>query len=104
MISLRGSFLQRALTQQRFLLFSSRVFVQGIHADWDQNEINTRFSLVGRLRSVHLVKNQSGQNTGKAVLTYEKEGSAESAIARFDNKAVEGLVCNVKPYFERGLQ
>lgn len=38
------------------------------------------------------------------MLTYEKEGSAESAIARFDNKAVEGLICKVKPYFERGLQ
>ena len=37
------------------------------------------------------------------MLTYEKEGSAESAIARFDNRAVEGLICKVKPYFEKGL-
>ena len=53
----RSSFLQRTLMQQRFLMFSSRVFVQGIPADWDQNEINARFSLVGRLSAVHLVKN-----------------------------------------------
>ena len=37
------------------------------------------------------------------MLTYEKEASAESAIARFDNYAVEGLVCRVKPFFENGL-
>ena len=49
-----------------------------------------------------MVKNQSGLNTGKAVLTYEKEASAEQAIARFDNRAVENLIVNVKPFFEGG--
>ena len=36
-------------------------------------------------------------------MTYEKEASAEQAIARFDNRAVENLIVNVKPFFEGGV-
>ena len=95
--------LWRTVTQQRVMMFSNRVFVQGIPSDWDKDEINSRFSLAGKLSAIHMVKNQSGQNTGKVVLTYEKEASAEQAIARFDNRAVENLIVNVKPFFEGGI-
>jgi len=41
-----------------------------------------------------------GQNSGKAVLTYERDDSADTAIKQFDNRAVDGLICKVKPFFE----
>jgi len=49
---------------------------------------------------VQLVKNSMGQNSGKAVLTYERDDSADTAIKQFDNRAVDGLICKVKPFFE----
>ena len=55
------------------------------------------------MNNVHLIKNQSGQNTGKVIVEYEKDEAAESAISRFDNRAVENLVVRVKPFFEKGL-
>jgi len=42
--------------QQR-ALFSARIFVTNIPAEWDQNEISSRFSIVGKAQAVHLVKN-----------------------------------------------
>lgn len=60
--------------------FAKKLFVVGLPADWDQNEISSRFSLTGTLESVHLVKNAMGQNSGKAVLEYERDDSADAAI------------------------
>ena len=51
-------------------LFNSKVFVQGIPVDWDENEINARFSLVGKLDNVHFVKSSTGARTGKVVIEY----------------------------------
>lgn len=42
-----------------------------------------------------------GKPTGKAVLTYLNSESGDQAIKKFDNKAVEGLICRVKPYFSK---
>ena len=50
----------RTVTQQRVMMFSNRVFVQGIPSDWGKDEINSRFSLAGKLNAIHMVKNQSG--------------------------------------------
>lgn len=72
--------------------------MQGIPNDWDQNEINARFSLVGSLQSVHFVKNSAGSKTGKVVIEYTEKDSADQAVARFDNQAIEGQVCKVKPF------
>ena len=42
-----------------------------------------------------------GKPTDKAVLTYLNSESGDQAIKKFDNKAVEGLICRVKPYFSK---
>lgn len=60
--------------------FAKKLFVQGLPTDWDQNDIASRFSLTGTLESVNLVKNSMGQNSGKAVLIYEHDNSADTAI------------------------
>lgn len=57
---------------------------------------------MGTLDRVHLVLDSMGQPTGKAVLTYEEDDAGDRAIKHFDNRAVENLVCRVKPYFEKG--
>ena len=75
--------------------------MQGMPTDWDRSEILTRFGKVGTIQNIHLVLNSTGQQTGKAILTYDKDESGEIAIQKFDNRAVEGLVCRVKPYFQK---
>ena len=52
--------LASCFTPTQFRLFTSRIFVQGIPVEWDENEINARFSLVGPLSNVHFVKNSTG--------------------------------------------
>ena len=81
--------------------FSSRVFVQGIPADWDEHEVNARFSIAGPLNRVHFVKSAQGLKTGKVVIEYGNKESVDKAINRFDNKAVDGLICLVKPFFTK---
>ena len=85
----------------RHCLFSSRVFVQGLPAAWDENEISTRFSLAGPLSNVHLVRNAAGQKTGKVVIDYSEETGAEEAIQRFNNQPVDGQICQVNHYFDK---
>jgi len=53
--------------------FTSRVFVEGLPVDWTHHEIAQRFSMVGNVQKVNLVKNSMGQTTGKAIVTYEQE-------------------------------
>lgn len=81
--------------------FTSRVFVEGLPGDWSHHEIAQRFSIAGTVQKVNLVKNSLGQNTGKAIITFEKESGAQSAQEKFDNNAVENLICRVKPYYDR---
>ena len=89
------------LASLQFRMLSARIFVQGIPVDWDENEINARFSLVGALNSVHFVKSSTGAKTGKVVIDFAEQDSADQAIARFDNQAVEGKVCSVKPFINK---
>ena len=81
--------------------FSSKVFVQGIPAEWDEHEVNARFSIAGPLNRVHFVKSAQGLRTGKVVIEYTNKDSADNAISRFDNKAVDGLICAVKPFYTK---
>ena len=69
---------------------------------WDENDVSSRFSLAGPLSSVHLVRNASGQKTGKVVLDYSEETGAEEAIQRFNNQPVDGRICLVKHYIGKG--
>ena len=84
--------------------FASRVFVQGLPVDWDRSEVTSRFGIVGQLDKVHLVLDNLGKPTGKAVLSYVEDDAGDQAIKHFDNRAVENLVCRVKPYFEKGQE
>jgi RNA recognition motif-containing protein len=81
--------------------FASKVYVQGLPVEWDFTEIKQRFGSVGPVTYVHLIKNSIGQNSGKAILTFEKDESGEQAIARFDNQAVDNLICRVRPFLEK---
>ena len=51
--------------------FTSRVFVEGLPSEWTHHEIAQRFSIAGTVQKVNLVKNSIGQNTGKAIVTFE---------------------------------
>jgi RNA recognition motif-containing protein len=81
--------------------FSSRIIVEGLPAEWSHHDIAQRFSMAGTVQKVNLVKNSHGSNTGKAIVTFEQENAAQTAQEKFDNQAVDNLVCRVKPYFER---
>lgn len=81
--------------------FTARVFVEGLPADWSHHEIAQRFAVSGAVQKVNLVKNNLGQNTGKAIVTFEQESSAQNAQEKFDNQAVDNLVVRVKPFYEK---
>lgn len=51
--------------------FTTRVFVEGLPAEWTHHEIAQRFSAAGSVQKVNIVKNSMGQNTGKAVVTFD---------------------------------
>lgn len=36
------------------------------------------------------------------MISFAKEDQVNECIKRFDNRAVDNLVCNVTPYFEEG--
>ena len=84
-----------------FRAFSARIFVEGLPADWTHHEIAQRFAVAGAVQKVNLVKNNLGQNTGKAIVTFDQESSAQNAQEKFDNQAVDNLVVRVKPFFEK---
>ena len=48
-----------------------------------------------------MIKNKLGHNTGKAVVTFTQESSAQAAIEKFDNIAVDNLVCRIKPFYDK---
>lgn len=80
MVAARG-LTHASLLAQRAAFFSARVLVTGLPAEWDETEINSRFSLAGPLDRIHFIKSKTGLRTGKAVLTYQEEDGAEQAIA-----------------------
>ena len=42
-----------------------------------------------------------GLNSGKAIVTFEKDESVDNAVKKFDNFAVDSLVNKVRPFFEK---
>jgi hypothetical protein len=57
--------------------FASKVFVNGLPAEWGHSEVRARFSSVGPVTYVHLIKNSLGQNAGKAIITFEKDDAGD---------------------------
>jgi len=51
--------------------------VSGVPVEWDEHEINARFSLVGSLSNVHFVRNAQGSKNGKVVIDFDKKDSAD---------------------------
>ena len=84
--------------------FSAKVHVQGIPSEWDVNDITRRFAIAGRLETTHVIRDNLGKSTGRAVLTFASKDAAEKAIKSFDNQAIENQVCKVKPFFENKEQ
>ena len=81
--------------------FSSKVFLSSLPTYWDKNEISSRFGVIGQLNQVNLIKNSLGRNSGKAIIEYKSQKHAEQAIQHFDNKAVDNLVCNARPFLAK---
>lgn len=99
-----SSFMRTSMLQTQtgaLRMFSSKIFVQGLPVDWDENDINARFSLAGKLETVHFVKNSTGMKTGKVLIEFTEKDSADQAITRFDNQAIDGQICSVKPWINR---
>jgi len=78
------------------------VFVRGLPKEWSREEVVRRFSIVGGLKDVHLVKDSIGKNSGKAVVTYGDKTAALDAVEKFDQKIVDQLIVKVTPFFGEG--
>jgi len=79
--------------------FASQVFVQGFPAEWNADELTRRFGTMDKLQKVHMVRNEQGLKSGKAVLTFVDDSAGDRVIKMFDNKAVDNLICRVTPFF-----
>eukprot|EP00347_Sterkiella_histriomuscorum_P001584 403371466 len=84
-----------------FRTITSRIFVEGLPADFNTQEIANHFKLAGEVQDVNLVRNSMGQNTGKALVTFKSKSSADQALQKFNNNAVNDLILNVKPYLDK---
>jgi len=49
-----------------------------------------------------MIKNAMGSTTGKAIITFGNKNSVKDAIQKYDNRAVDDLVCYVKPFKVKG--
>ena len=81
----KSTFLLSRASYLPFRLFTTRIFVEGLPADWSHHEVAQRFSIAGTVQKVNLVRNSLGQATGKAIVTYEQESAATAAQEKFDN-------------------
>ena len=88
------------LINKRF--FSTKIFVSNLPPYWDSNEIQSRFSKVGSVEKVQLIKNNLGLNSGKAIIEYKTEAHATQAVSTFNNTAVDNLICLARPVIEKG--
>ena len=55
---------------------------------------------MGNVEKVNLIKNSLGQNSGKALVTFEKEDSVDKAVNTFHNIAVDSEINLVRPFYE----
>ena len=81
---------------------NKQVFIQNLPKYWDKNEIASRFGIIGSIEKVNLIKNSLGQNSGKVIIEYQNEQMAQEAIKKFDNNAVDNLVCTARPFLAKG--
>ena len=84
--------------------FTTKLFIEHLPTEMDVNEIDQRFSIVGSINYVFLVKDKLGKPTGKAIVEYQMEDSVNEAVKKFDDKPVDDLICRVKPYFTEKSQ
>lgn len=59
---------------------ASKLLVQGIPPVWDSKEVSRRFSMVGEIQKVDMIKNSIGVNSGKVVVHYVEDDGAAKAI------------------------
>lgn len=104
----------KQLTQAQFLMlnntsllafnnkfFTSRVFVEGLPLDFTDAKLQDKFSSVGNVQRVRLFTNSEGQQTGRALVEFEGDDSAETAISKFNDVDVDSLTLAVRPFVDR---
>jgi len=89
------------LSQTNKMMFSSKILVSNLPKHWDIHEINNRFKISGPVAQVQLIKDSLGQNSGKAVVEYQYEKHASSAVQTFNNTAVGNHVCLARPMIDK---
>ena len=77
------------------------MYVKSIPKEWDLNEVKARFAIVGQIDDVHQVRDDLGKRSQQVIITYKSEDSATQAVAKFNDRLVDGLICKIKPYFDR---
>mmetsp|Transcript_1777 Transcript_1777/g.2314 ORF Transcript_1777/g.2314 Transcript_1777/m.2314 type:complete len:186 (-) Transcript_1777:103-660(-) len=80
----------------------TKVYVNHLPTYWDEKEIKDRFGIVGEIKSVRLIKNSLGENSGKALIDYNNNKTAMAAIEKFHDRAVENLIATVVPFLKKG--
>lgn len=81
--------------------FNSKVFVEGLPLDWTDSQLQNRLKAAGSVVQARLFTNSQGQTTGKAIVEFENDESAEKAINDFNEVEVEGLQHKVRPFVDR---
>ena len=87
-----------AFSSQQF----TQIFVKHLPSGWDQNEVATRFGVVGPVLKVNLIKNSEGENTGKALISFKDNSTAQQAIDMFNSRKLSDQACSAAPFVHSG--
>jgi len=101
--------LQKFTAKWKFPLFSSSqifdrktsIYIENLPSDWDEPKIKERFSVVGEIQKVLLIKNKLGISSGKAILQYETAEGASLTLKKFKTSMIAGNSLKVRPYINR---
>jgi RNA recognition motif-containing protein len=98
-------FANKALFEQAAALKKSNpessVFVKNISPNITVKELETAFSIYGKLNSCRIAVDLYGQSLGYAYLTYETKESAEECIINANNALLKDTVIQVQPFVSK---
>ena len=78
--------------------------IEGIPVNWDEARIKEKFSLVGSIENVIIIKNKFGQSSGKAIVAYDTFEGATLSFNKFRTSSVGPNPLKVRPCFNPAEQ
>ncbi|KAM4842352.1 polyadenylate-binding protein 1-like [Thomomys bottae] len=73
----------------------TNIYVKNLHADMDEQGLQDLFSQFGKMLSVKVMRNSSGQSRGFGFVNFEKHEDAQKAVDHMNSQEVSGRLLYV---------